>query len=78
MLADAIKDFKEQRLLEVKRCIITEWAHSLSEDDQTAFEQVMIDYSISNRQLLKIFRNAGATFSLEALRKHRNEECQCR
>ena len=78
MLAEALNEFKNKRLMEVKRCIVGEWSEALSDDDQQVLSEAMVDYSISNRQLLMILRNAGASFSLEAIRRHRNEECPCR
>jgi hypothetical protein len=78
VLAEALNEFKTKRLMEVKRCIVGEWSEALSDNDQQVLSEAMMDYSISNRQLLMILRNAGASFSLEAIRRHRNEECPCR
>lgn len=78
MLAESLKEFKEQRMLNIKRCIIGEWSSALEENDQAAFDEAISDYTISNRQLLRILRDSGAMYSLEALRRHRNEECPCR
>lgn len=76
MLAEAIKEYKEQRLLE-KRCIMGEWSSKLPAEDRKELEDALVDGEISTRQLHKILRSIGATFSLEVVRKHRNEECPC-
>jgi len=77
MLSEAVKDFKSQRVNAIKRCIVGEWSLTLSEEDQEVFNEVIVDFSISTRKLLTILKTAGASFSLEAIRKHRNEECPC-
>lgn len=77
MLADALKNFKEERASAVRRCVVGEWSTTLSEEDQGLLVEALADYTISNRQLLKILRDAGASYSLEAIRKHRNQECPC-
>ncbi len=76
MLAEAIKEFKEHKRVS-KRCIVGDWSLALSEEDQIQLKDAILDNEISTRQLHKILRSAGATFSLEAIRKHRNEECPC-
>lgn len=77
MLSEAVKEFKTQRVNAIKRCIVGEWAQTLSDEDAEVFNEVLVDYSISTRQLLTVLKTAGAGFSLEAIRKHRNEECPC-
>lgn len=77
MLAEALADYREHKLTAKKRCCVARWAMTLSEEDQTAFDAAVRDYKISNRALHTLFRKAGATYSSEALRRHRNEDCGC-
>jgi hypothetical protein len=77
MLADALNNFKQARDSAVRRCVVGDWSTTLSEEDQGLLVEALADYTISNRQLLKILHNAGASYSLEAIRKHRNQECPC-
>lgn len=77
MLAEALKDYKHTRATQVRLCIVGGWSSTLSEEDQASFKEALEDYSISARSLLTILNNVGASFSLEALRKHRNQECPC-
>ena len=77
MLAEALKEYKQTRATTVRKCIVGSWSSNLSEEDQASFKEALQDYSISARSLLNILNNVGASFSLEALRKHRNGECPC-
>lgn len=77
MLSTALKMYRNSKANERKLCVIAQWVAELSEEDASSFEEALVDYSISNRQLLNILKSVGAPFSLEALRKHRNEECPC-
>lgn len=77
MLSTALKDYRAAKKSERRTCVIAQWATGLSDEDTLSFEEALVDYSISNRQLLNILKSVGAPFSLEALRKHRNQECPC-
>jgi len=77
MLLEAVEQFRKQQSEKIKLCIVGEWAVNLSETDKKAFLDVCEDFSISTRKLLTVLKTAGASFSLEAIRKHRNGECPC-
>jgi hypothetical protein len=77
MLASAIKEFKEQRLLITKRCVVGEWVAALSEEDQESFSNIAKDPMMATRDMHQICRSVGATFSVESVRRHRNQECAC-
>ena len=77
MLSTALKLYRNSKKNERKHCVVAQWAVKLSEEDASSFTEALVDYSISNRQLLNILKSVGAPFSLEALRKHRNQECPC-
>lgn len=77
MLAEALAEYREHTLTATKRCCVARWALTLSDEDQAAFKSSVRDYGISTRQLHNLFRKAGATYSSEALRRHRNEDCGC-
>lgn len=77
MLADALKEYKTLKSTQVRRCIVGDWSAKLPAEDQEVLEEVLNDVSISNRALLTILRTADANYSLEALRKHRTQECPC-
>jgi|GEM_PF-5811974 len=78
MLAEAVKSFKEHRLLEGKRCIVGEWVEALSDEDKVAFTETIDDVMMTTRDLHQICRSVGATFSTESVRRHRTQECACR
>lgn len=77
MLSTALRAYRTSKKNERKLCVIAQWVETLLEEDTSSFEEALTDYSISNRQLLNILKSVGAPFSLEALRKHRNQECPC-
>jgi len=77
VLSSALSEYRNAKQNTRKSCVIAQWATDLSEEDSASFAEALTDYSISNRQLLTILKSVGAPFSLEALRKHRNEECPC-
>jgi len=77
MLAEALQDYKIKISTQVRKCVVGEWSDHLSEEDQVLLEEALNDASIPNRALLQIFRTVGATYSVEALRRHRTEACAC-
>lgn len=77
MLAQAIKEFKEQQLLATKSCVVGAWISLLSEEDQKSFSEAAKDPIMTTRDLHQVCKNVGATYSLESVRRHRNRECAC-
>lgn len=77
MLAKALQEHRDARSSKQKQCIVKEWAGTLEEADIVHFNDAMGDFTLSNRELHQIFRNAGASYCLEALRKHRTQVCPC-
>ena len=77
MLAKAIQEFKEQKLLTTKHCVVGAWVSALSDEDQESFSNVIKDPFMATRDLHQICKNVGGTFSVESVRRHRNLECAC-
>lgn len=68
---------KEQYNTVGSKCVVGQWAATLSETDKTAFDTSINDVDFSTRSLFKLYQKAGATFGLTSLLTHRNGECGC-
>lgn len=78
MLGSLYEQAKEQIKHRTYRCVVSQWADSLTESDRAAFDKSLSDDEFSSRGLFDLYRSAGAPFSLTSLKDHRNENCSCR
>lgn len=77
-LANVLAEYREHQVTAVRRCCVARWGMGLeTEADIAAFQSSIRDFSISTRELHNLFRKAGADYSAEALRRHRNQDCGC-
>jgi len=76
MLAEALAEYKELNLRN-KYCVVGNWSKTFTEEDLAQFKIALEDDSFSTKDLYVVFNKIGAPFSLESLRRHRNQECSC-
>lgn len=69
---------KERAQQKTFRCVVAQWADSLTESDRVAFDNSLNDDEFSSRALFELYRSAGAPFGVTSLKDHRNENCTCR
>lgn len=78
MLEQLYAEAKEAQASWLKFCVVGQWANTLSESDQKAFNLSLNDDDFSSRALFILYKNAGAPFGLTSLKEHRNGACSCR
>lgn len=78
MLAEALAEFKKQnKIHDVKSCIVGEWINTLSEQDKEEASKLLFDDPISNHKLHIFLETINVDISAESLRKHRMKGCAC-
>lgn len=60
------------------KCVVAQWAESLSDEDKEAYDASMNDDGVSSRSLFDLYKSVGAKFGLTSLKEHRNGTCTCR
>jgi hypothetical protein len=60
------------------KCVVAQWADSLSDEDREAYNISMNDDDLSSRSLFDLYKSVGAKFGLTSLKEHRNGTCTCR
>ena len=78
MLDALYADAKEKNTFIIGKCVVGQWAASLTEADQVAFSSSLNDDDFSSKSLFILYKNAGAPFGLTSLKEHRNGSCSCR
>lgn len=78
MLNTLYTEAKTTQATAVNNCIVGQWGLGLSPEDQVAFDSSLNDADFSSRNLLALYKNAGASFGLTSLLCHRNGDCGCR
>lgn len=69
---------KEKNTYIAGKCVVGQWAATLTEDDLTAFNTSLSDDNFSTRALFELYKSAGASFGITSLKEHRNGSCACR
>jgi hypothetical protein len=69
---------KEENSLFIGKCVVGQWAITLTNEDAIAFANSLNDEDFSTRALHTLYKNAGASFGLTSLKEHRNGNCSCR
>ena len=72
------KEAKEANTFIVGKCVVGQWAATLTGDDSVAFQTSIIDDNFSARSLFDLYKSAGAPFGITSLKEHRNGNCACR
>ena len=78
MLDALYSEAKEKNTFIIGKCVVGQWAASLTEADQVAFSSSLNDDDFSSKSLFILYKNAGAPFGLTSLKEHRNGSCSCR
>ena len=78
MLDALYAEAKEKNTFIIGKCVVGQWAASLTEADQVAFSSSLNDDDFSSKSLFILYKNAGAPFGLTSLKEHRNGSCSCR
>ena len=78
MLDALYAEAKEKNAFIIGKCVVGQWAVSLTEADQVAFSNSLNDDDFSSKSLFVLYKNAGAPFGLTSLKEHRNGSCSCR
>ena len=78
MLDALYSEAKEKNTFTIGKCVVAQWAVSLTEVDQVALTNSLNDDDFSGRSLFVLYKSAGAPFGLTSLKEHRSGNCSCR
>ena len=78
MLQDLYAEAKVKNTFIAGKCVVGQWAATLTEEDTAAFLESLDNEDFSTRSLFTLYKTAGASFGLTSLKEHRNGTCACR
>ena len=78
MLESLYAEAKEKNSFIAGKCVVGQWAATLTEGDLIAFLDSLDNEDFSTRSLFTLYKSAGAQFGLTSLKEHRNGNCSCR